>query len=124
MGFFRRFFSKGNTGTEKEDQPIEEDTMLSTLQDQYQRDIEEDVSSIQSILGDEEDQPEPLVALPAPDYDEHDVSVDDVLKDSEMGNFSEKNVVEHSSVEELGNHLESAPVMGDLPSEVSFDSKE
>ena len=98
--------------------------MLSTLQDQYQRDIEEDVSSIQSILGDEEDQPEPLVALPAPDYDEHDASVDDVLKDSEMGNFSEKNVVEHSSVKELGNHLESAPVMGDLPSEVSFDSKE
>jgi len=95
--------------------------MLSTLQDQYQRDIEEDVSSIQSILGDEEDQPEPLVALPAPDYDEHDASVDDVLKDSEMGNFSEKNVVTHDSIEELGDHLNAARIIGDLPEEISFD---
>jgi hypothetical protein len=41
-----------------------------------------------------------------------------------MENYSEKNVVEHSSIEELGNHLDSAAIIGDVSTEVSFDSPE
>ena len=38
-----------------------------------------------------------------------------------MENFSEKNVVTHDSIEEMGNHLTTARIIGDLPEEVSFD---
>ena len=35
-----------------------------------------------------------------------------------------RNVIEHTSIEELGNHLENAGIMGDVSTEVSFDSDE
>ena len=59
--------------------------------------------------------------------DDDDDSVDfgdDVLDDDEMEDFSERNVIEHTSIEELGNHLENAGIMGDVSTEVSFDSDE
>ena len=48
------------------------------------------------------------------------MTFDDVLVESEMES-SEKNTVEHASVEDIGNHLESATVVGDVSSEVSFE---
>ncbi len=124
MGFFRRFFSKQNERPEAEERERVEERMQSTLKEQYHHDIEEDVSSIESILEGKEDKPEELTVLPAPDYDEHDAKVDDVLAEVEMESFSEKNTVEHASIEDIGNHLESAIVIGDVPKEVSFEVEE
>ena len=123
MGFFKRLFSKRKSELESVEEK-EEDPMFSVLQEQYERDIDEDVSSIESILADDDDQLEPVSIQPAPDYDRHDASVDDVLGDDEMEDFSDKNVIEHTSIEELGNHLENAGIMGDVSAEVSFDSDE
>lgn len=120
MGFFRRLFSNRKSTTEMEESS--EDDMLSTLQEQYQRDIEQDVSAIESVLDSDEEQPEIVEALPAPDYDSERATVEEALLDTEMENFSEKNVVEHNSIEDIGNHLKSASIVGDIPSEVSFDS--
>ena len=119
MGFFRRLFSNRKSTTEMEESS--EDDMLSTLQEQYQRDIEQDVSVIESVLDSDEEQPEIVEALPAPDYDSGRTTVEEALLDTEMENFSEKNVIEHNSIEDIGNHLESASIVGDIPSEVSFD---
>lgn len=124
MSFLRRFFSKQNERPEVEERERVEERMQSTLKEQYQHDVEEDVSSIESILEGKEDKPEESTVLPAPDYDEHDATVDDVLADLEMESFSEKNTVEHASVEDIGNHLESAIVVGDVPDEVSFEAEE
>ena len=124
MGFLRRFFSKQKESTEVNESEVTEEKIQSKLKEQYRRDIGEDVSSIESILGDEEDKPEEVNVLPAPDYDEHDAIADDVLLDSDMESYTEKNTVEHTSIEELGNHLESATVLGDVSTEVSFDSPE
>tara|TARA_B100000925_G_scaffold138307_1_gene103597 strand:- start:62 stop:517 length:456 start_codon:yes stop_codon:yes gene_type:complete len=121
MGFFKRLFQRRKSGTESAEEK-EEDPMFSALQEQYVRDIEEDVSSIESILADDDDQLEPAPIQPAPDYDRHDASADDVLEDEEMEDFWDKNVIEHTSIEELGNHLENAGIMGDVSTEVSFDS--
>ena len=123
MGFFRRFFSKGGQNNDSKEDSEKEDNMLPVLEKQYKRDIEEDVSTIESILEDEEETVVMQIPIPAPDYDEHDASVDDILSDSEMESYTEKNVIEHNSVDELGNHLESASIIGDLPTEVSFDSE-
>lgn len=120
MGFFRRLFSNRKSTTEMEENS--EDDMLSTLKEQYQRDIEQDVSAIESVLDSDEEQPEIVEALPAPDYDSERATVEEALLDTEMENFSEKNVVEHNSIEDIGNHLKSASIVGDIPSEVSFDS--
>ena len=119
MRFFRRLFSNRKSTTEMEESS--EDDMLSTLQEQYQRDIEQDVSAIESVLDSDEEQPEIVEALPAPDYDSERTTVEEALLDTEMENFSEKNVVEHNSIEDIGNHLKSASIVGDIPSEVSFD---
>ena len=123
MGFFKRFFSKRKSELESAEEK-EEDPMFSVLQEQYERDIDEDVSSIESILADDDDQLQPAPVKPAPDYDRHDASGDDVLDDDEMEDFSDKNVIEHTSIEELGNHLQNAGIIGDVSTEVSFDSDE
>jgi len=124
MGFFKRFFSKEKNESTSDNNDAAEQNIQSQLKEQYHRDIDEDVSSLESILDDKEDQPAESVALPAPDYDEPNVTVDDVLVESEMESYSDKNTVEHTSVENIGNHLESATVVGDVSTEVSFDSTE
>lgn len=121
MGFFRRFFQKQKDTPSDEANNAVEQNIQSQLKAQYHRDIDEDVSSLESILDDNEDQPEESVVLPAPDYDEPNVTVDDVFVESEMESFSEKNTVDHASVDDIGNHLESATVVGDISSEVSFE---
>ena len=121
MGFFKRFFGKKKDELSDEVNNATEQNIQSQLKVQYHRNIDEDVSTLESILDDSDDQPEESVVLPAPDYDESNVTVDDVLAESEMESFSEKNTVEHASVEDIGNHLESATVVGDVSSEVSFE---
>ena len=121
MGFFKRFFSKQKDESSNKVNSAAEQNIQSQLKEQYRRDIDEDVSSLESILDDKEEKPAESVPLPAPDYDEPNVTVDDVFVESEMESYSDKNTVEHASVEDIGNHLESAKVVGDVSTEVSFD---
>ena len=121
MGFFKRFFSKQKDESSNKVNSAAEQNIQSQLKEQYRRDIDEDVSSLESILDDKEEKPAESVPLPAPDYDEPNVTVDDVFVESEMESYSDKNTVEHVSVEDIGNHLESAKVVGDVSTEVSFD---
>ena len=122
MGFFRRFFPKKNEdkATDVSFEESEEE-ILEVLKKQYVVDVGEEVETIESILDDEEENMLPGEIHPAPDYDESDASIEDVLEDEEMESFSEKNVVTHDSIEELGDHLNAARIIGDLPEEISFD---
>ena len=122
MGFFRRFFTKKNEDkvTDVSFEESEEE-ILEVLKKQYVVDLEENVESIESILDDEEENLPPLDIHPAPVYDESNASIEDVLENEEMESFSEKNVVTHDSIEDLGDHLTSARIIGDLPEEISFD---
>jgi hypothetical protein len=122
MGFFRRFFSKGSQVVTSERSFEEsEEEMLEELKKQYVVDVEEKVDSIESILDGEEDVIVPSEVQPAPDYDQSNAALEDVLEDEEMENFSDKNVVTHETIEEMGDHLNSARIIGDLPEEVSLD---
>ena len=122
MGFFRRFFSKGSQVVTSELSFEEsEEEILEELKKQYVVDIEEKVDFIESILDGEEEVIVPSEVQPAPDYDQSNAALEDVLEDEEMENFSEKNVVTHETIEEMGDHLNSARIIGDLPEEVSFD---
>ena len=57
----------------------------------------------------------------APAYDAGEVEVMELLSADEQPEYhSTLNIVEHQSVEEMGDHLESAAIVGDLPEEVEF----
>ena len=122
MGFFRRFFTKKNQDVETEASFEEsEEEILEVLKKQYVVDVEENVESIESILDEDEKEILPGNVQPAPDYDQSNAALEDVLVDEEMESFSEKNVVTHDSIEQIGDHLNTAKIIGDLPEEVSFD---
>lgn len=53
-----------------------------------------------------------------PEYDTGDVEIEDLLNDEMSSNY-ELNTVDESEYEDL---LEDAEIIGDLPSEVSFES--
>ena len=40
--------------------------------------------------------------------------------EDEMSNYTEVNVVQHDSLDDLAEHLEGAEIIGDLPEEVTF----
>ena len=122
MGFFRRFFTKKSQEVETELSFEEsEEEILEVLKKQYVVDVGENVESIESILDEDEDEIIPSHFHPAPDYDQSNAAIEDVLVEDEMENYSEKNVVMHDSIEEIGDHLNSAKIIGDLPEEVSFE---
>ncbi len=122
MGFFRRLFTRKNQDIQTETTFEEsEEEILETLKKQYAVDVGENVESIESILGEDEEEILPGHVQPAPDYDQSNAAPEDVLVDEAMENFSEKNVITHDSIEEMGDHLNTARIIGDLPEEVSFD---
>ncbi len=122
MGFFRRLFTRKNQDIQTETTFEEsEEEILETLKKQYAVDVDENVESIESILGEDEEEILPGHVQPAPDYDQSNAALEDVLVDEAMENFSEKNVIIHDSIEEMGDHLNTARIIGDLPEEVSFD---
>lgn len=56
-----------------------------------------------------------------PDYDVGAVEAEDLLVEEETeSDHSLLNIIEHESVDEMGNHLESVTILGDLPEEVEF----
>lgn len=124
MGFIHRlknlFISKSE----------EDETMPEEFHDPHQEKMaEEFVQRQQSVIDDAMSELESKIqnAKPeappttAPDYDAGDVEVTDLLStDEQIQDHSELNVVEHLSVEEIGDHLESATVEGDLPEEIQF----
>ena len=70
-----------------------------------------------------EDQPAEVeqIADAPPDYDVGAVDIAELFEpEAHTSNHSLLNVVEHASVEDLGDHLESAVVLGDVPEEVDL----
>ena len=67
MGFFRRFFFKGEQNVDSMEDSEKEDNMLPVLEEQYKRDLEEDVSTIASILENEDEALVEQIPIPAPD---------------------------------------------------------
>jgi hypothetical protein len=64
--------------------------------------------------------PEPVSDSP-PDYDVGAVEAEDLLVEEETeSDHSLLNIIEHESVEEMGDHLESVTILGDLPEEIEL----
>ena len=55
------------------------------------------------------------------EYDVGDVDIDHLTNDDSTDN-SNKNVIEYESLDTIVEHLENAEIIGDIPTEVTFDS--
>ena len=55
------------------------------------------------------------------EYDAGEIDAGQLMDDEdEMSNYTEVNVVQHDSLDDLAEHLEGAEIIGDLPEEVTF----
>ena len=55
------------------------------------------------------------------EYDAGDIDAGQLMDDEdEMSNYTEVNVVQHDTLDDLAEHLEGAEIIGDLPEEVTF----
>ena len=55
------------------------------------------------------------------EYDAGEIDADQLMDDEdEMSNYTEVNVVQHDTLDDLVEHLEGAEIIGDLPEEVTF----
>lgn len=55
------------------------------------------------------------------EYDAGDVEIEQLVVDeAEMSNYTELNVIEHESLDDITEHLEDAEIIGDIPEEVTF----
>jgi len=55
------------------------------------------------------------------EYDAGEIDAAQLMDDEdEMSNYTEVNVVQHDTLDDLAEHLEGAEIIGDLPEEVTF----
>ena len=55
------------------------------------------------------------------EYDAGEIDAGQLMDDEdEMSNYTEVNVVQHESLDNIVEHLEGAEIIGDLPEEVTF----
>lgn len=125
MGFVNRLKTLFTSKPEQiEEQPKEfqdphQVEMAEAFVERQQSVIDDAMNELESIDEKEKKEPTPTSAS---NYDAGDVEMMELLSEEEQPeDYSEMNVVEHLSVEEIGSHLESAIVEGDLPEEVKFE---
>ncbi|DAC31452.1 MAG: hypothetical protein CMB29_04380 [Euryarchaeota archaeon] len=83
------------------------DKITSQIFDELQAEETETVGEVQPVLVSE--------------YDAGDVAIEQLVVDeAEMSNYTELNVVEHESLDDITEHLEDAEIIGDIPEEVTF----
>ena len=83
------------------------DKITSQIFDELQAEETETVGEVQPVLVSE--------------YDAGDVAIEQLVVDeAEMSNYTELNVVEHESLDNITEHLEDAEIIGDIPEEVTF----
>ena len=83
------------------------DEIASQVLDELVAEDVDDVSDIQPVLISE--------------YDAGEIDAGQLMDDEdEMSNYTEVNVVQHDSLDDIAEHLEGAEIIGDLPEEVTF----
>ena len=125
MGFINRFKSLFSSKSESlDEQPKEfhdphQVKMAEAFVERQQGVIDEAMNELESNDEKIKSEPDPT---PASDYDAGDVEMQELLSgDVKSEDHSEINVIEHFSLEEIGDHLASATIEGDLPEEVNFE---
>lgn len=120
--FFRimRLFMKGDIETESEDsnQDVNQEEYASNYVGNRQK-ISTDAMDVLMLEDETLETAEESIIIS--EYDAGDVDFSE-LNNVDLEDNSVKNVVVHDSLDQLGEHLEGAEIIGDIPGEVSFES--
>lgn len=120
--FFRimRLFMKGDIEIENEDsnQDINQEEYASNYVGNRQK-ISTDAMDVLMLEDETLETAEESIIIS--EYDAGDVDFSE-LNNLDLEDNSVKNVVVHDSLDQLGEHLEGAEIIGDIPGEVSFES--
>ncbi len=124
MGFLNRLKKVFSSKQEEvEPEAVEfhdphEERLTEAFVQRQQSVIDDAMNELESNVEKVKGEPIPTAA---PAYDTGEVEVLDLLSvDEKPEDYSDLNIVEHQSVEEMGDHLESATLVGDLPEEIEF----
>ena len=125
MGLFNRIRSIFTSKPEAEENAVEEyiDPLHEEMSTAHAHRQESVISESLKVLDAEDNfiALEEKVESPPAEYDAGEVEVSDLLlEDDKEVDHSTRNVVEHDSIDDLGDHLEHASIVGDLPEEVAF----
>ena len=124
MGLFQRFKRAFSRSPAADSHPV--DAYTDPLEEQMRKEHAERqqtvIDQVTSELAGEDQRAEQEHIADAPaDYDVGAVEIAELFEpEAQKSNHSLLNVVEHASVEDLGDHLESAVVLGDIPKEVDL----
>lgn len=120
--FFRimRLFMKGDIEIESEDsnQDVNQEEYASNYVGNRQK-ISTDAMDVLMLEDETLETAEESIIIS--EYDAGDVDFSE-LNNLDLEDNSVKNVVVHDSLDQLGEHLEGAEIIGDIPGEVSFES--
>ena len=120
--FFRimRLFMKGDIEIESEDsnQDVNQEEYASNYVGNRQK-ISTDAMDVLMLEDETLETAEESIIIS--EYDAGDVDFSE-LNNVDLEDNSVKNVVVHDSLDQLGEHLEGAEIIGDIPGEVSFES--
>lgn len=120
--FFRimRLFMKGDIEIENEDsnQDVNQEEYASNYVGNRQK-ISTDAMDVLMLEDETLETAEESIIIS--EYDAGDVDFSE-LNNLDLEDNSVKNVVVHDSLDQLGEHLEGAEIIGDIPGEVSFES--
>lgn len=120
--FFRimRLFMKGDIEIESEDsnQDVNQEEYASNYVGNRQK-ISTDAMDVLMLEDETLETAEESIIIS--EYDAGDVDFSE-LSNVDLEDNSVKNVVVHDSLDQLGEHLEGAEIIGDIPGEVSFES--
>lgn len=124
MGFINRIKKAFSSKSEEEEVGEEEfhdpyqEAMAEAFVERQQSVIDDAMNELESSVQKAKSEIAPKAAS---EYDVGEVEVLELLSEEEdREDHSEMNVIEHLSVEEIGGHLDSARIEGDLPKEIKF----
>ena len=111
--------------TSSPDETVEEDAETSAEEAQKAKflALADEIASqvLDELVAEDVDAVSDIQPVLISEYDAGEIDAGQLMDDEdEMSNYTEVNVVQHDSLDDLAEHLEGAEIIGDLPEEVTF----
>ena len=111
--------------TSSPDETVEEDAETSAEEAQKAKflALADEIASqvLDELVAEDVDAVSDIQPVLISEYDAGEIDAGQLMDDEdEMSNYTEVNVVQHDTLDDLAEHLEGAEIIGDLPEEVTF----
>ena len=112
---FNRTADADQAPPEEEEQLIDDETQFVAMSQEISDGL------IDELINNEEDTQADLEPILISEYDAGDIEAEQLVEEeASMSSYSDVNVVNHDSLEDIEEHLEGAEIIGDVPEEITF----